>query len=46
MEKLKYQEIIKLANLKKGLTRTKVNVASGIDGEIKANFTDKKLEVL
>jgi hypothetical protein len=45
-EKLNYQDIIELGNLKKGLAITKRNVAPGLWGEIKANFTEKNLEVL
>lgn len=44
--KISYQEIISLDNLKKGLKRTKSNVSPGIDGEVKASFTEKKLEIL
>lgn len=44
--KISYQEIISLDNLKKGLERTKSNVSPGIDGEVKASFTEKKLETL
>ena len=44
--KITYQEIITIDNLKKGLARTKSNVSPGLDGEVKANFTDKKLQVL
>lgn len=41
-----YQEIIHLDNLNKGLVRTKSNVSPGLDGEVKANFTEKKMEDL
>lgn len=44
--KIFYKNIIDFENLKNGLSKTKKNVAPGIDGEIKANFTEKKLEVL
>lgn len=44
--KLNYQEVISLDNLKKGLTRTKSNIFPGLEGLIKANFTDKKLNLL
>lgn len=44
--KLSYQEVISLENLKKGLARTKNNVSPGLDGVVKANFTDKKLNSL
>ena len=42
-KRIKYQDIISLENLNKGLARTKSNVAPGLDGEVKANFTEKKL---
>lgn len=41
-----YQEIINLDNLNKGLARTKSNVSPGLDGEVKANFTEKKMKDL
>lgn len=41
-----YQDIITLDNLNKGLARTKTNVSPGLDGETKANFTEKKMETL
>jgi group II intron reverse transcriptase/maturase len=44
--KISYKDIIDFENLKNGLSKTKKNVAPGIDGEIKTNFTEKKLEVL
>lgn len=44
--KVSYQDVISLDNLKKGLARTKPNVSPGVDGEVKANFTEKKLESL
>ena len=44
--KLNYQDVISLDNLKKGLARTKSNVSPGLDGSTKANFTDKKLNSL
>jgi group II intron reverse transcriptase/maturase len=44
--KISYQEIISLDNLKKGLKRTKSNVSPGLDGEVKASFPEKKLEIL
>ena len=46
IKKLSYQEVISLENLKKGLARTKNNVSPGLDGVVKANFTDKKLNSL
>lgn len=44
--KIVYKDIITLENLKEGLARTKNNVAPGFDGEVKASFTEKKLEIL
>lgn len=44
--KITYQEIISIDNLKSGLARTKSNVSPGLDGEVKANFTEKKIELL
>ena len=41
-KKIKYQDIISIDNLTKGLARTKNNVSPGLDGEIKSNFTTKK----
>ena len=41
-----YQEIISLNNLNKGLARTKLNVSPGLNGDIKANFTEKKMKDL
>jgi len=43
---ISYKEIINIENLNKGLARTKGNVSPGLDGEIKANFTEKKIEGL
>ena len=45
-KKINYQDIISIGNLNKGLARTKSNVAPGLDGEVKANFTEKKLTSL
>lgn len=45
-EKIVYQDIISMENLKQGLARTKANVAPGLDGEVKASFTEKKLQIL
>lgn len=45
-EKITYQEIVSIDNLKAGLARTKSNVFPGLDGEVKANFTEKKMEQL
>lgn len=44
-EKIKYEQICDLANLKKGLKRTK-NKAPGLDGEVKADITEKRLQEL
>lgn len=41
-----YDQIYDLANLEKGLKRTKSGVAAGLDGELKANFTPAKLQAL
>ena len=43
---IQYKNIITIDNLKKGLAKTKSNVAPDLDGKIKANFTEKKLEAL
>lgn len=43
---IKYRNIITIDNLKKGLAKTKSNVSPGLDGETKANFTEKKIEQL
>lgn len=43
---ISYKEIISIENLNKGLARTKGNVSPGLDGEVKANFTEKKVEGL
>ena len=45
-ELISYKKIISIDNLKKGLARTKSNVSAGLDGEVKANFTEKKLNLL
>ena len=44
--KIKYEDIIAIENLEEGLKRTKHNVASGLDGETKADFSRKKIEDL
>lgn len=44
--KILYQEIISLNNLKKGLERAKSSIFPGIDGEVNASFTEKKLITL
>lgn len=46
LNKITYQEIISIDNLKSGLARTKSNVSPGLDGETKANFTEKKIDLL
>ena len=46
MNRIYYRNIISLENLKEGLKKTKNNYVPGIDGEIKGNFNDKKLEIL
>lgn len=46
LNKITYQEIISIDNLKSGLARTKTNVSPGLDGETKANFTEKKIDIL
>jgi len=38
-----YKEIYDMENLEKGLARTKSGVLAGLDGEVKANYTTKKL---
>lgn len=38
-----YKNVISIENLNKGLERTKANVSPGLDGEVKANFTEKKI---
>jgi group II intron reverse transcriptase/maturase len=43
---IKYKDIITLDNLNKGIARTKGSVTPGLDGEVKANFTEKKIEAL
>lgn len=40
---IKYNDLINLENLKKGLERTKNNVSPGLDGEIKSQITEKRL---
>lgn len=44
--KIIYKDIINIENLQNGLKKTKSNVSPELDGEIKTNFTDKKLEIL
>jgi RNA-directed DNA polymerase len=43
---ISYKDIINIETLTKGLEKTKSNVAPGIDGETKSNFTEKKLQTL
>ena len=40
---IKYEQIINLENLIKGLARTKGNASPGLDGEVKALFNEQKL---
>lgn len=44
--KINYNKLISIENLKAGLERTKNNVSPGVDGEIKSNITDKRIEKL
>jgi RNA-directed DNA polymerase len=44
--KSSYQNIISMANLKKGLVQTKCKMSLNFYKNVKANFTDKKLESL
>lgn len=46
MNLIVYKDVIGFENLKKGLSRTKNNVITGIDGEIKKDITDKRLHEL
>jgi len=41
--KIKYNDLINIENLKKGLERTKNNVSPGLDGKIKSQITEKRL---
>jgi group II intron reverse transcriptase/maturase len=41
-----YSDVIAVENLKAGLSMTKSGVAPGLDGQLKANFTDKKVQNL
>lgn len=43
---ISYKDVISLENLKKALKRTKSNSAPGLDGDVKANWNDAKLEKL
>lgn len=43
---INYSCIISLESLKAGLARTESSVAPGIDGQVKANITEEKLQVL
>lgn len=45
-QKMSYTEVYDISNLEKGLERTKSNVATGLDGETKANYSLQKLEKL
>jgi len=44
--KVLYKDLISIESLKKGLQRTKSNVSPGLDGEVKGQITDKRLEKL
>jgi hypothetical protein len=41
-----YKDLCKVENLELGLNRTKSGVSAGLDGEVKAKFTNSKLEKL
>lgn len=43
---IKYQDIIAISSLEAGLKRTKSGVAAGLDGEVKANYSEKKIHDL
>jgi group II intron reverse transcriptase/maturase len=43
---IQYQDLISIENLKAGLARTKSGKAAGLDGEIKADFSDDKITKL
>jgi hypothetical protein len=43
---ISYQDIISMLALDSGLKRTKSGVAAGLDGEVKANYSEKKLQDL
>ena len=45
-KKISYKNIISIDNLRNGLARTKGNVAPGLDGMVKANFSEKRLIAL
>jgi RNA-directed DNA polymerase len=40
---IKYSEIISITNLSEGLKRTRGSASPGLDGEVKATFTEKKI---
>jgi RNA-directed DNA polymerase len=46
LKQILYTDIINPEALKQGLAKTKSGVAPGLDGIVKANFTDEKLEKL
>ena len=43
---LTYSEICNFSNLEKGLARTKSGKSAGLDGDVKATWTQSKLEKL
>jgi group II intron reverse transcriptase/maturase len=43
---ISYKNIISVENLKKGLEKTKGNVAPGLDGVVKSNISDKQILAL
>jgi group II intron reverse transcriptase/maturase len=43
---ISYKDVISLENLKKALKRTKSNSAPGLDGDVKANWNEARLEKL
>lgn len=43
IDKIIYNELISIDNLKEGLARTKNNVSPGLDGKTKKHITDKRL---
>lgn len=42
----RYNDIYKMETLEQGLKRTKSGASAGLDGEVKANYTTKKLQIL
>lgn len=45
-ELITYKDVISMESLKAGLERTKTSVSPGIDGQVKANITEEKLQVI